>query len=59
MMKFFDKLRLPPWGKLSAKRTDEGQTCHCSPLMGYNRRLAPHPALRGYLPTQGGRQKKF
>ena len=25
MMKFFDKLRLPPWGKLSAKRTDEGK----------------------------------
>ena len=49
----------PPWGKLSAKRTDEGQPCHCSPLMGYNRRLAPHPALRGHFPPPGGKAKEI
>ena len=49
----------PPWGKLSAKRTDEGQPCHCSPLMGYNRRLAPHPALRGHLPPPRGKAKEI
>ena len=51
-------IKASPWGKLSAKRTDEGQPCHCSPLMGYNRRLAPHPALQGHL-SPGGKAKEI
>ena len=38
--------RLPPWGKLSSKMTDEGEPGHCCSLTGQLRKLTPHPALR-------------
>ena len=39
--------------KLSAKRTDEGQPCRCSPFVGRGDKRASHPALRGHLPPRG------
>ena len=44
--------RLPPRGKLSAKRTDEGQTSHHNPFLGDIGTAAPHPAF-GHLPPVG------
>jgi len=40
-------LRLPPRGKLSAKRTDEGKACGSDPLTGNHGKHAPHPASGG------------
>ena len=37
--------RLPAWGKLSAKRTDEGWTFRGNPFAGNRGIRAPHPAL--------------
>ena len=45
--------RLPPRGKLSAKQTDAGQACQCSPLSGSHGKSAPHPALRATFPQKG------
>ena len=51
--------RLPPRGKLSAKRTDEGRPCRDCLFTGLCGTRAPHPALRGHLfPPLGGKAKK-
>ena len=46
--------RLPPRGKLSAKRTDEGEVAGYYPQTDCRGQLTPHPALRATFP-QGGR----
>ena len=50
------KKRLPPWGKLSPKVTDEGQACHSCPFMVGPQEGRPSSALGrglGHLPPQG------
>ena len=49
--------RLPPRGKLSAKRTDEGQTFRSSPLAGNSGTAAPHPSVVGATDTFSLRAK--
>ena len=49
--------RLPPRGKLSAKRTDEGQTFRGSPLAGNSGTAAPHPSVVGATDTFSLRAK--
>ena len=44
--------RLPPWGKLSPKVTDEGRVCVRTALR-FIARASPHPALRRHLPPRG------
>ena len=43
---------LPPWGKLSAKQTDEGRRCNYNPFTGNNGKRAPHPAFSRLLPRE-------
>ena len=45
----------PIWGKLSAKRTDEGWTFRGNPFAGNRGIRAPHPALlrAATFPPQG------
>ena len=43
---------LPPWGKLSAKQTDEGRRCNYNPFTGNNGKRAPHPAFGHLLPRE-------
>ena len=50
-------VRLPPWGKLSARRTDEGWTFRGDPFAGNRGIRAPHPAF-GHLLPQGEKENR-